>query len=146
MGWTTVLVSGGLGIFGTAVGAFLGHYLSKNWQREQWIADNRKQEYRELLTTLTNTYMLIVRFIGPMMALDSQTQRELDQAERDSYRVIRDRLFIAKDLGGSDILRLWATAVENYRQTHDERVFAQRFSHINEEIVRLATRKLDGGE
>jgi hypothetical protein len=46
MACNTVLISGALGIFATAVGAFLGHFLSKTWQREQWLLDNKRQEYR----------------------------------------------------------------------------------------------------
>lgn len=125
---------------GPLIGVVLGAYLSRRWQREQWLLDNRKQEYRELLTALTDAYMLMARFIRPMIALDSQTQRQLDQAERDSYRVIRDRIFIAVDMKSNDILRLWATAVENYRQTLDERVFAKRFDDINDKIIEMASR------
>jgi hypothetical protein len=60
MGWDTAIISGAFLIVGTCPGAFLSHRFAKSSQREQWILDNRKQEYRELLTTLTNTYMLIV--------------------------------------------------------------------------------------
>lgn len=113
---------------GPLVGILVGHFLTRSWQRTQWLMDSRKQEYRELLTTLTNTYIVFGQYIGHSIALDPQTRREVDQAERESYRVVRDRLFIAKDLQEADILNLWATAVENYKQGLDIKVFAKRFT------------------
>jgi len=40
---------------GPLVGVWIGAVLAKRWQREQWIADNKRAEYRKLLTTLTRS-------------------------------------------------------------------------------------------
>jgi membrane protein YqaA with SNARE-associated domain len=55
----TVLISGAVGILGTTIGAFFTYQFSRKVQREQWVRDTKKQEYRELLTTLTEAYGMI---------------------------------------------------------------------------------------
>jgi len=39
---------------GPLVGVLVGALLARSWDRRKWINENRKQEYRELLTTLTS--------------------------------------------------------------------------------------------
>jgi hypothetical protein len=40
------------------LGVLLGGWLTNRNQRRDWVADNMKQEYRELLTTLSKTFTL----------------------------------------------------------------------------------------
>ncbi|MGA9393661.1 MAG: hypothetical protein WBV69_24730 [Candidatus Sulfotelmatobacter sp.] len=46
---------------GPVVGILTGHYLTRSWQRRQWIADNRKDEYRKLLAGLNRLNMVLVQ-------------------------------------------------------------------------------------
>lgn len=39
--------------------------LAKEWQRKQWVADNRKQECRELLAVIAARDRLGQRFVKP---------------------------------------------------------------------------------
>jgi hypothetical protein len=50
-GWAHTLIV--WGAIGPLVGIFVGHVLIRSWQQKQWMLDRRKEEWRELLTTLT---------------------------------------------------------------------------------------------
>jgi hypothetical protein len=57
----TLIVSS-VGIGGALVGIVIGHFPTRSSQHEQWRRDNRKQEYRELLSCLSDTYLHKVRY------------------------------------------------------------------------------------
>src|SRR5437899_7589534 len=45
---------------GPLVGVIIGAMLTRAWDRRKWINENRKQEYRELLTTLTSACTVLI--------------------------------------------------------------------------------------
>ena len=49
---------------GPLIGVLLGSYLSTLNQRRQWISDNRKNEFREIITTLASCHAIIVKHYG----------------------------------------------------------------------------------
>jgi len=63
-GWAhTLIVWGAIGPF---VGILVGHVLTRSWQQKQWMLDRRKEEWRELLTTLARSFVTICKLTGPM--------------------------------------------------------------------------------
>jgi hypothetical protein len=42
-----------IGALSGLLGVTLGAYLTRSWQRKQWLLDNKKTEYRELLSVLS---------------------------------------------------------------------------------------------
>jgi hypothetical protein len=80
---------------GPMVGIVVGHLLTRSWQREQWILDSRKEEFRELLSTLTMTYSLLVQRICTT------------ESTAKASAVIRDRLYIAVEVEELKILERW---------------------------------------
>jgi hypothetical protein len=46
--WVTVFLTIWAPV-GPLVGILVGHYLTRSWERRQWIADNQKEEYKKLL-------------------------------------------------------------------------------------------------
>jgi hypothetical protein len=114
------------------VGIFLGHYLTRSWQREQWLRDSRKEEFRELLTTLTRSYRTMV--------LDPNTIRTFWEANGTALNVIRDRIYIAEDLKRHDIFESWLFAVSDFEadKLNGGDKFAEAYSRINAVIVSIA--------
>ena len=49
---SVTLIAAGFGVSGV----LLGHYLTRSWQREQWRLDRRREEYRELITALSDLF------------------------------------------------------------------------------------------
>jgi hypothetical protein len=59
--WWLILIFAVWAAVGPLVGIVIGHYLTRSWQRSQWIADNRKEEYRKVLSGLNRLNMLLVK-------------------------------------------------------------------------------------
>ena len=48
-------------LIGVIVGALLTYFLTRQIQREQWLKDNRKEEFRELIGALTDAALALIR-------------------------------------------------------------------------------------
>ena len=125
-------------VAGPLIGVVLGGYLSRMWQREQWVLDNKKQEYRELMTALTRTYGLFAQYKAPMVAIDAQTQRMLDEADAEALLILRDRLFIRKEIEDANVQSMWVGAVIAYDRTLDLSTFTHAFNNISDVLTTLA--------
>jgi hypothetical protein len=79
---------------GPLVGLAIGHYLSRSQQRKHWIADNAKEEYRELLGALYDAADISVmnRSMGRETNKEEDDQEE--QSEHNLIGIIHTRLFI----------------------------------------------------
>jgi hypothetical protein len=142
-GWTIALVL--WGVIAPLVAILVGHYLSRSWQREQWLRDKRYEDYQAVLSALTSAYMVIVRVdkVSGTSLFTPEMLQEVEVTKVDSFRVLRDRIFIAEELDYGGILVEWDTAVTNYEMRNsDERTFATRFSKLNEKLVRMALNPL----
>jgi len=133
---SVTLVAAGFGIGGVV----LGHYLTRSWQRDQWRLDRRREEYRELISALSETFTSMQRS-GVYMG-DADRALKLEIIKANSYRVIRDRILIAQDLRDADILNRWASAfhpVDNFSHGKEHWAqFATEYSAIMETLVKMA--------
>jgi hypothetical protein len=80
------------GAIGPLVGIIAGHFLTRSSQHIQRVRDNRKQEYRELLTALTAAYMHILQYEG------SGEDVRFSPVGNEAFRMLQDRIFIADDI------------------------------------------------
>jgi hypothetical protein len=129
------------GVIAPLVGIFVGHLLSRSWQREQWFRDNRYEDYQAVLSAVSSAYMAIVRLdkASDTSHFAPEMVQEVEVIKVDSFRVLRDRIFIADELDFAGILVEWDTTVTNYEMhAIDERTFADRFSKLNDNLVRMA--------
>ena len=91
---------------------FVGALLTRSWQRKQWLLDNKKAEFRELLSTLSESSHCILRnfpaegFAGAKMSSGDEL-RQVREAAINGRRVIQDRIFIAKRIREENILDRW---------------------------------------
>lgn len=131
-----VALGGVLGIVGAGVGQLI------NGRREQrrWIADNRKQEYRELLTTLTNTATFLMEYFGTSAAKDPEHSKRFTQVYGDALRVISDRIFIAEEIKKANIHELWIDALAELQKTKDIHLLSERFEAIRVSIIKSAVK------
>src|SRR5712692_2854090 len=79
------------------LGVLIGAWVARWGQRRQWVSDNKANEYRELLTTLSRSaHCLLKGKPGDgLIALSPDDQREGYQADVEARRVIDGRIFIA---------------------------------------------------
>ncbi|MGO9776024.1 MAG: hypothetical protein ACLQGT_13145 [Terracidiphilus sp.] len=148
-GWTLALVL--WGVIAPLVGILVGHYLSRSWQREQWFRDKRYEDYQAVLSAIVAAYTSIIQVgwadysdlrgeieRGPNGITFRKTKRsqEIDVIKADSFRILRDRIFIAEELDYGGIFVEWDTIVTNYSSGEQE--FTGRFSEFNAKLVRMA--------
>lgn len=141
----TVFISGAMGMLGTVVGIVLGHYLSKKAQQEQWVRENKKAEYRELLSVINESFMLLMELRRPGIALGPEEQRELLQAETKSVRTIADRIYVAEAITKINLMKRWTTALTQFKKDKDIVAFGNETSALSEEIRRAALKGLGTG-
>jgi hypothetical protein len=140
--WKTIAAYSGRvwAIAGPLVGVLVGAYLTTRTQRKHWILDNRRSEFRKLLTTLTKAYSTIVNITSHPVRSGRQEEK-CEQMRLLALNVIRDRIFIAPEIKEMGLLEKWDAAVRSFTNDHDYQSFATRFGVIAD-LVRGAAARL----
>jgi hypothetical protein len=120
------------------IGVLVGAYVASRNQRKLWIADNKRSEYRKLLTTLTRTFLSVVRLHSVGVTIEPRERRKLFSLEIEALAVIRDRLFISEEIEEMNLLRRWIDAMHNYDHLLDYDGFASEFGFITRDIKNRA--------
>lgn len=135
---TVTLIVAGLGIVGTFGGSMVSQFLTRATTRQQWLMDNKKQEFRELLTALSAAYMKLAQIAAPDEVHPPELKQQADTLKVEAYRILRDRLYIAEEVAQVGALDLWDPATHNLQATKDFRTFAGRFTELQNELVAIA--------
>ena len=144
--WWSPVVAGFIGAFGV-------HLLTQSREREKWILDSKKQEYRELLSALSQAH-INTRSVSPgFAAYPSADTKERDFSifvkQDESLRLFSDRLFITNDLPLDAFRESWRKAMENYSYSQGLTIGAPyghftsldgEYARIKDEIVAAANR------
>ncbi|MGD0294149.1 MAG: hypothetical protein ABSB30_09860 [Terracidiphilus sp.] len=122
-----------------AAASFLTFWLTKSSQESRARREERRQEYRELVSTLTQCYMRIVSpYDPPIPVIDEQLQRQIMDAKLESFKVLQDRIAIADELAETDVLDEWTEAIVSLERNADSVRFAKKFKPLRERIIRMA--------
>jgi len=143
--WWSPIVAGFIGAFGV-------HLLTQSREREKWILDSKKAEYRELLSALSQAYMS-TNSVPPGFANKEDKQRysEIAPIQDNSVRIFSDRIFITKDLLLLDLQKSWHKAMEDYSyaepltlgtSSNPATVFDTEYDRIKDEIVSVANQSV----
>lgn len=129
-------------VVGPLVGVMLGTYLTLRIQKQRWVLDNKKEEYRELLSALTESFHTILG-LAPMSARSTEEQRESLQAHWKAMTVINDRIFITDEIRKLDVMNRWKTAFHEFETGWPERpdyanTFAKAFGKLASDILKAA--------
>lgn len=122
---------------GPLVGVLVGAYLARSWDQRRWFLNNRKEEYRELLATLTaiSSRYLEVRGHGGLNAINPDEQRELNAARGDGGRIILSRIFVAEQIHQCEIHLKWKSLFD---EPFDPKQFAEKMRTLHETILSAA--------
>jgi hypothetical protein len=129
---------------GPLIGVFLGAYIPQRWHRKQWLLDNKKEEYRELLDSLSAArFHLMTKVpLDPETGIPSERHRPSD-AEKHAYRVMRDRIFIAQEIEEQKIAEQWEKAAAAFdAQILNSKELSDSYEEVHKTIVRLALASL----
>jgi hypothetical protein len=138
---TPALIGTGVAAFGIVSafgGVLMGQRMARNTQREQWLKDCRKEEFKELLSVLTKSFAVICDGYSAFVQ-DSATQRAIRDAALLAMTTIRDRIYIAADVKRLNIYKLWRDAANEFEHDHVFIAFSEKYALINAMIVDAAT-------
>jgi hypothetical protein len=124
------------------IAAFSVHLLTQSREREKWILDCKRQEFRELLSALSDAYSKTLFMLRPLKALDGDEETQLRQAQSNSVRVIRDRIYIAKDIKPNEMSNRWLRAMERYEALLNPQSLHEEYEAIRNTIVVAANRSV----
>src|SRR2546423_13008725 len=97
-------------LVGVMIGAVLSPYVTNYWHRRQWVLDNTRAEYRELLGVLAKSaHYFALSLSSPICVLSADERRQIFEADAEARRVIADRILIAGRMRREDIESRWAT-------------------------------------
>lgn len=131
---------------GPLVGIRYGQELARQWQRQHWTNDNARQECRELISVMANTFSVFQSYYAPWIASgiplsgphDERDMRELDQARKESFEIFYNRFFIADQLNERNIRNRWVAAIKEFEKNNDGSKFAMEFGTIVAEVQAIA--------
>ncbi len=122
-------------LVGVVLGVLLGAYLTMRAQRQHWILDSKKEEYRELLSTLSQSMNAILDLHTPMIAHGPEEQRAEHDSQLKALAVIGDRLFISDEVKKIDVLNRWCKAVREIETGGHSGAFARTVKGILADIT-----------
>ena len=141
MHWQTVvdLIRRAWPALGPLIGICIGAYLTTRTQKRQWVRDNKRVEYRELLTAIGDaTSKLLVLAGREPVVLGPGEQSERFEVVRLTLGIIYNRLFIAKEIKELNIQHRWQEGVDALKIRHDVAFFATSMDGIMDDIRKRA--------
>lgn len=128
------IVSGAWAAIGPLVGVLFGAYLSRSWDQRRWVLNNRTEEYRDLLESLTRiaSRYLEIRTRSDLNVIGVEEQHELVGASGDGGRVILSRIFVAERIHDAEIHVKWRSL---FQEPFDRVQFAEKLSKLHETIL-----------
>ena len=142
---TATLIVAVAGIAGTLLSGVIAQQMARQSRLEQWLLDNRKQECRELLSSLATTFLVMLRHRETEMPHSPEVQNMLSDSRLESARMLHDRIFIRGDLAKARILKRWAEAMSRYDRDRDDSKFTTEFGGIQNDLIDIATSKVLSG-
>jgi hypothetical protein len=123
---------------GPLVGVLIGAWLTRSWQRKQWELDSRKAEYRELISTLSESFHQIATYQRFNMQ-PPEVRQKISEAEVAGQSVIADRIFIEKQLRMRQVSEHWDSLIAE----RDLPRLWTRWTELHDALVRMAHRDLE---
>jgi len=119
---------------GPMVGLLTGHLLSRSSQRKHWIADCKKQEYGELLRALMRHHFLLEDYLGSPGPMVGELERRIKEREEEAAIVIKNRLFLRKQIESLGLYERWNRSIKEFRKTQDVPTFSGSFDELQKAI------------
>jgi hypothetical protein len=121
--------------FGSFLGTAVTLYVSWILRRREWLRDSKKQEWRELISTLARSvHYILDNSPGYLTAVGGEQQKGILQANAEARSVIEDRIFIAHQMQSGNILERWGLLVNEA----DFSRMAEYWNHLHSDLVTAA--------
>lgn len=100
--WITIASSLSIGSF---VGSLITLYFSSRQRRQEWIKDNKKQEWRELISTLSQSFHYIKNNSFGLVGGDQE--KGCMEADAEARRAIESRIFVWHGIQSENVRERW---------------------------------------
>ena len=127
---------------GPLIGVMVGGYLTSRMQKKHWVLDNKKEEYRELLSALMAAVSNVVT-LGSSIVQSPTEQFACDESKTRAGTVILDRLFIAREVRQMNLPDRWIRARRDLDAQGDLQLFAQRCANMMNDITNSALKTIE---
>lgn len=135
---TVTLIVAVVGIAGTFGSGYFSQRMARHSQREQWLLDQRKEEFRELIVGLEESMKSEVDHAIRTSQYTPDERRQLSRKTSDFYTIVRTRIFTANDVRDMDLSQRWREALKDYG-VEDIDVLRGRYESLLKELVDAAT-------
>lgn len=125
-------------------GGVVAQVMQGRREQHKWFEEKCIEEYRELLDILTRTLMLTAQsYTIDANKPDSSMRRgEWEPSWHESLRIIRTRLFIARQIQEADIYKKWTDAFDSLPYNNNIVLLTERYEEIRRSIVAMAMKRL----
>jgi hypothetical protein len=122
------------------VGVLVGAFITGRRQRRDWLANSKKEEYRELLSALSKGYHsnLLLR----TSVRDAEEHGQLIEDTAYVTEVIQSRIFIADKIGKLKVSLHWGILVSALEKTRDTAAFRNGIATMTREIQETALKDM----
>jgi hypothetical protein len=120
------------------VSVLAGAYVADRIHRRRENINNKKEEYRELLSTLTQASNKIADFHGPDDGHSPAEERAYYEVKEKALIVIDNRLFITSEMEKMDLRSRWISAVHDVENGGHSILFRQTVRQILRQITSAA--------
>lgn len=135
--WVTVFLTI-WAVVGPIVGIVAGHFLTRSWDRKKWLADNKRDEYREVIKVLSAALGPIIQCVMPGLLVGPEEIQERNITENASYEVLGSRIFIHDELEEINAYDRWVALVAQFQKHRDDKTFAKQFKELLADIRKAA--------
>jgi len=142
--WKTVgyYASSSWTAIGPLVGVLVGAYITGKRQKRDWVANNKKEEYRELLAAMTRTLSTCLH-LHNLAVLSDEDQKKLVTVSAELMETTRSRIFIAERIKQMNVVRRWFDMTMEFERTRDNAAFAKGTGALLDEIIETALKDVN---
>lgn len=101
--WLTIVSSLSVGSF---VGGLITQLFSSRQRHQEWLKDNKRQEWRELISTLSQSFHYLRNNTG-FGIISGEQERGALEADAEARRAIESRIFVVHQIQRENVLERW---------------------------------------
>jgi len=138
--WVSILGSLGVASLASTIISLLAN---ARLQERNWVKDNQKQEWRELIGTLSFSVRRILRNLPALEypgleEMSAEQKNQLLDADMEARRIIEDRIFIFGRVQSENLLERWQLIAAE----RDVSRMLEYWNHLHSALVNAAHKDL----
>jgi hypothetical protein len=127
---------------GPLVGVLVGAYLAGRRQKQEWLADNKKEEYRELVASITKCLTAYVQIYAVQTVRSGDDERTIMAGDANFAEVVRSRLFIGESVRRLDVSRRFMKIKGDFRKNRIVEIFISDVEKLMDEVLTSASQDI----